>query len=125
MKVLLDTHIAIWWFQDPNRLDKAARQVIADQNSTVFLSAASVWEAAIKEAAGRLEPPRPLLESAVDEGFIELPIRSHHARRAAALPMHHRDPFDRMLIAQALEESLVILTRDAIFRSYPAALMIA
>ncbi len=93
--------------------------MIADAANEVMLSAASVWEAAIKIAAGRLKSPTPLDEVAADAGMLELPIRWRHARRAAALPALHRDPFDRMLVAQALEEGLVVMTRDPLVQQYP------
>lgn len=90
-----------------------------------MLSAASVWEAEVKIAAGRLEVPTPLLESAEAAGLEELPIRWTHAVRAASLSPLHRDPFDRMLVAQALEESLVLMTRDPLIRQYAVAVLAA
>jgi PIN domain nuclease of toxin-antitoxin system len=106
---------------DPEQLSDEARDAIADGRNRVLLSAASVWEAAIKVAAGRLEIPEPLLEAAEAAGMEELAICSRHAVRAAGLPPLHRDPFDRMLVGQALEEGLVIVTRDALVRQYPVA----
>jgi PIN domain nuclease of toxin-antitoxin system len=89
-----------------------------------LLSAASVWEAGIKAAGGRLALPSPFDDAAADAGVLELPIHWGHARRAAALPTLHRDPFDRMLVAQALEEGLVLITRDPLVRQYPVATML-
>lgn len=104
-------------------MEEDARQAIADGANDVFLSAASVWEAAIKSAAGRLSMPTSLDEAAADAGMAELPIRWGHARRAAALPPLHRDPFDRVLVAQALEEGMVLVTRDPLVQQYSIATM--
>lgn len=95
--------------------------MIADGRNRVLLSAASVWEAAIEEAAGRLELPGPLLEAAQAAGMEELAISARHAIRAAGLPPLHRDPFDRLLVGQAQEEGLVIVTRDPLIRQYAVA----
>jgi PIN domain nuclease of toxin-antitoxin system len=89
------------------------------------LSSASVWEAAIKTAAGRLSTPAPIEAAAADAGIGELPIHWKHARRAAVLPALHRDPFDRMLVAQALEEGLLLLTRDPLVQQYAVSTMLA
>jgi len=102
-------------------LSREAGEAIADGRNRVLLSAASVWEAAIKAAAGRLEMPESFLATAESAGMEELPICARHALRAAGLPPLHRDPFDRMLIGQALEEGLVIVTRDPLVRQYPVA----
>lgn len=121
MKVLLDTHVALWWLNDPGRLTDEASEVIADGRNLVLLSAASVWEAEIQAAYGKLQMPGPLIEAAEDAGLAELPISWAHATRAAALPQLHRDPFDRVLVAQAQEEGLVIITRDPLVRQYGVA----
>jgi PIN domain nuclease of toxin-antitoxin system len=113
--------VALWWANDPAQLANEARDAIEDGVNEVFLSAASVWEASIKAAAGRLSTPTPIEAAAADAGIAELPIRWAHARRAADLPALHRDPFDRMLVAQALEEGLVLLTRDPLVRQYAVA----
>ena len=104
-------------------MEDEARSVIADGANEVFLSSASVWEVAIKVAAGRLSTPTPIDETAEDAGLLELPVRWSHARRAASLPMLHADPFDRMLVAQALDEGLVLLTRDPRVRQYAISTM--
>jgi PIN domain nuclease of toxin-antitoxin system len=104
-------------------LNEEGRSAIADGANDVFLSAASVWEAAIKVATGRLSTPTPLDEAAEDAGLLELPVHWRHARGAAALPMLHRDPFDRMLVAQALDEGLVLLTRDPLVGQYAVSTM--
>jgi PIN domain nuclease of toxin-antitoxin system len=118
LRILLDTHVALWWANDPAKLTDSARSLIADGGNDVFLSAASVWEAAIKTAAGRLVTPTPIDEAAPTAGLRELTINWTHCRRAAALPPLHRDPFDRMLVAQALEEGLVLVTRDPLVQQY-------
>ena len=92
--------------------------MIADGGNDVFLSAASVWEAAIKTAAGRLTTPAPLEHGAASAGLLELEISWAHARGAASLPPLHRDPFDRMLVAQARADGLVLVTRDPLVRQY-------
>ncbi len=120
MRILLDTHVVLWWANDPDQLAGEARAMIADGSNDVFLSSASVWEAAIKTAAGRLSTPTPIEEAASTGGLRELAIKWRHARRAAALPPFHRDPFDRMLVAQALEEELVLITRDPLVQQYSA-----
>lgn len=125
LKILLDTHVALWWINDPAQLDDDARKAIANGANDVLLSAASVWEAAIKVAAGRLETPTALDDAVQDAGIGELPIRWRHARRAAALPTLHRDPFDRMLVGQALEEGLVLMTRDPLVRQYAVSTLTA
>ena len=101
-----------------------ARAAIADGANDVFLSAASIWEAGIKIAAGRLSTPTPIEEAAEDAGIRELPISWKHARRASALPAFHRDPFDRMLVGQALEDGLVLITRDPLVRQYAVPTML-
>jgi PIN domain nuclease of toxin-antitoxin system len=110
---------------DPAQLEDEARDAIADGASDVFLSAASVWEAAIKVGAGRLSTPAPLDEAATVARIRELPIHWKHARRSAALPALHRDPFDRMLVGQALEEGLVLMTRDPLVEQYSVSTMLA
>lgn len=123
MKVLLDTHAAIWWFSDPSLLDSHARTTLEDPQTAVFLSAASVWEAATKASSGRLELPMPLADAARQSGVHELGIGWEHAQRAAELPPIHRDPFDRFMVAQAIVEGLVLVTRDAVIARYPVATM--
>jgi PIN domain nuclease of toxin-antitoxin system len=121
LNILVDTHVALWWLNDPAALSSEAREAIADGRNRVLLSAASVWEAAIKAAAGKLDLPESFAEAAEAAGLEELPISSRHAVRAAGLPQLHRDPFDRMLVGQALEEGLVIVTRDQLVRQYAVA----
>ena len=111
--------MALWWINDPAELTTAARDLIADGRNDVFLSAASVWEVAIKVSVGRLEVPGSFGEAAASAGFRELPICWADAAAAATLPALHRDPFDRMLVAQAIRGDLVVLTRDPVVSRYP------
>lgn len=109
---LLDTHVLIWWLSDPSTLSEPARKVIADPTHTIMLSAASAWEMGIKQRLGRLDFP-PNLEEVLEKERIEmLAITIAHALGVGSLPMHHQDPFDRMLIAQAKHEQLILITRD-------------
>ena len=117
MSLLLDTHVVLWWL-DGTRLGAEVTDRIADPSELVVVSAASIWEASIKAALGKLETPEALSRAVVDEGFEPLPITFDHAERAGALPPHHRDPFDRMLAAQALIEGLTIVTHDPAFDPY-------
>ncbi len=118
MKLLLDTQIYLWVLDDSPRLSQRAREIImaADQ---VLVSAATIWEAAIKIALGKLRvDPALLVAEIARSGFIELPILARHAAAVSALPMHHKDPFDRLLIAQALTEPARLLTADSVLQSY-------
>jgi PIN domain nuclease of toxin-antitoxin system len=112
VRLLLDTHALLWWLADNPILSGAARQAIANQDSAVFVSAASVWEIAIKRSLGRLELSRDITELLGEERFEALAITLHHAEAAGNLPRHHGDPFDRMLVAQARLEGLTLVTRD-------------
>jgi PIN domain nuclease of toxin-antitoxin system len=116
LKYLLDTHVLLWALADDPRLTKDQAEAIGQ--GTLFLSAASVWEIAIKRASGKLDVPDHLLATAQGAGCRALPISWAHAEAAAALPRHHADPFDRMLIAQARLEGLVLLSSDARFSAY-------
>ena len=118
MRLLLDTHTLLWWIKDDPTLDTQAREAINDPNNEVFVSAASVWEIAIKRSRGRLEAPNDL-DTQIDRArFVRLPITFDHAEQAGRLPLHHRDPFDRMLVAQAQIEDLVMVTRDRFIPRY-------
>lgn len=112
MRILLDTHIYLWWLTDSPKLSTAAKQTIATSNE-VYISSASIWEAGIKISAGKLEAEiDDLIDGIQLNGFIELPITAKHSKQAAQLPDIHRDPFDRMLVAQTLCEPLRLLTAD-------------
>ena len=122
MKALLDTHAFLWWDLDDARLSDRARAIIADGDNQIVVSAASVWEVAIKAGKGRLDLPADL-DTYVDDRLRHyrweaMPIDQHHAIRAAALPMIHGDPFDRMLVAQAQLASIPILTADPAITRY-------
>ncbi len=122
MRLLLDTHVWLWWLTDPGRLSRAAHAALSDPDNQLFLSPASTWEIVVKAAAGRLEltgGAAPLLEEAiVTSGVHPLPIEHSHALQVAGLPPHHRDPFDRMLIAQAQTERLALVTADRQLAAY-------
>ncbi len=116
--ILLDTHIFIWWLSDHRRLSKKARDVITEADA-VHISSASIWEAAIKIKLGKLQVAiNDLVEAITQEGFIELPLTVRHAAKVAELPWHHQDPFDRVLVAQAILEPLHLLTADEALTAY-------
>lgn len=119
MRLLDDTHVFLWWCADDRRLGATERGALADAANEVYLSAASVWEMSIKEALGRLQVPGRVSAAALHLGFEPLPVDFEHAEATSALPPLHRDPFDRMLVAQARVESLTLVTQDPAIRSYP------
>lgn len=123
MKLLLDTHVLLWWLANDPKLPGSVATVIADGETFVAVSAASAWEIAIKKAAGRLEAPDDLLEAIAASNFDALSISMDHAIAAGALPAHHADPFDRMLIAQARAEGLTVVTVDGRFADYDVELL--
>jgi len=121
MRVLLDTHVLIWALMAPRRLPADAREVIETSASEVLFSAVGILEIAIKASLGRRDfdfPPTEIADEAVRTGFVELPVRASTAARVAALPWHHRDPFDRLLVAQALDEPAQLLTADRALAPY-------
>ncbi len=122
MNVLLDTHAFLWWDLDDVRLSDTARAIIADGDNQIVVSAASVWEVAVKAAKGRIDLPSDLDAYVEDRlrryRWAALPIDERHVVRAARLPMIHADPFDRMLVAQAQLEAMPILTTDAALTRY-------
>jgi PIN domain nuclease of toxin-antitoxin system len=121
VRLLLDTHVLIWW-DEGARLSREARSAIEEADQ-VYVSAVSGWEIAIKTALGRLRPLRTVAEAIEDSGFEELPVRLRHAEALASLPQHHRDPFDRMLLAQARADGLTLVSRDAAFQAYRTPLI--
>ena len=123
MNLLLDTHVLLWWLSDDSALGTEARAAIANPETEVFVSAASAWEIAIKVGLGKLDAPDDLEAALVANSFQPLPIEVAHALAADRLPEHHRDPFDRMLIAQAMVEGLTLVTHDRAFGAYEVALL--
>ena len=118
MNLLLDTHVLLWWLADDPTLAAGAREAIADADNTVYLSAVVVWEVRIKQALGKLLVPDDFEPVLAAQPFVDLPVSVHHAHAVGHLPMHHRDPFDRMLVAQARSEGFRIVTRDAALAAY-------
>jgi PIN domain nuclease of toxin-antitoxin system len=125
MRLLLDTHALLWWLADDPTLSGAARVAIADAANAVYVSAATAWEISIKRAIGKLESPADLAAQIRRHQFDPLPISLRHAMDAGALPHHHADPFDRMLVAQAMAERLTIATRDQRIPLYGVAILAA
>ncbi len=123
MRLLLDTHILLWWFADDPALPRAARRAIAEPRAEVFVSAATAWEIAIKHALGRLTFPVTRLPAILQEArMVALPIAMEHTILAGSLPPHHHDPFDRILVAQARHEGLTIVSVDGMISRYAVAL---
>lgn len=122
MKLLLDTHLLLWAAGQPERLPARARKLLSDQGNELLYSAASLWEIAIKRTLGRPDfaaDPRLLRRGLLDNGYLELPVTGQHAVGVDALPPLHKDPFDRLLLSQALVEGIVLLTTDAQLARYP------
>lgn len=122
MKLLLDTHLLIWAAGFPDRLPVEARELIEDEGNELLFSAASLWEVAIKSALGREDfavDARLLRRGLLDNGYGELPVASEHAVAIDGLPPIHKDPFDRLLIAQSMVEGIVLLTADSLVGQYP------
>lgn len=121
MSYLLDTHAYLWWLGDPRRLGEQVRHTLEDRSASVFVSMASFWEIAIKSSLGKLSLSRgvEILEAELGEdGLLLLPIRAVHCGGVVGLPFHHRDPFDRLLVSQAMQEGLTLLSRDEVFDAY-------
>ena len=127
MKLLIDTQCWLWWFAEPDRVQEATIAQIVDETNELWLSVASVWEMGIKVGLGKLPLPEPLdryLSSRMKQlGARSLEIRADHALQAGELPLHHRDPFDRMLIAQAQVEGMMIVTSDRMFDRYEVEIL--
>jgi PIN domain nuclease of toxin-antitoxin system len=121
-RLLLDTHVVLWWLADDPTLSDELKATI-DEEVDVFVSAATVWEVAIKQQLGKITAPSDLPERIRDSELPNLSITSGHAIAAARLPPIHRDPFDRLLVAQARSEGLTLLTRDKILRDYDVAVL--
>jgi PIN domain nuclease of toxin-antitoxin system len=118
MIVLVDAHALLWWASDDPKLGEPARRTIADPANVVLVSAATIWEIEVKRVAGRLDAPENMLQDVGAQGFDVIPITGADAVAAARLPAHHRDPFDRLLIAQALRLEAIVVSRDRDFAAY-------
>lgn len=127
MKLLLDTQCWLWWFAQPEKLTDTVIEHIADEANELWFSVASVWEMGIKTAIGKLLLPEPIDQYVSTRmtqlGAVSLDITATHALQVAALPLHHRDPFDRMLIAQAQTEAMTLVSADAAFSQYEVSLL--
>ena len=123
MQLLLDTHTLIWWLAKNDTLKDEANRAIANPDNLVFVSAASAWEIAIKKSLGKLKAPNDLAEQIEKQRFTPLVININHALTVEKLPSHHQDPFDRILIAQAICEQLTIITRDLKFDNYDVTII--
>jgi PIN domain nuclease of toxin-antitoxin system len=123
--LLLDTHVVLWWLDDPALISEAARTAIRAQESIAYVSAATVWEIVIKQALGKLDAPVNLDEVLRDCQFSPLPVTVEHALEVRNLPLHHHDPFDRMLVAQTKVEGLTIVTRDSNVLRYAVSHLLA
>jgi PIN domain nuclease of toxin-antitoxin system len=122
MKFLLDTHLLLWAAGQPERLSKPARELIENPDNALYFSAASIWEIAIKSSLGREDfkaDARLIRRGLIDNGYQEIAISSEHAAGVQALPLVHKDPFDRLLIAQSLSEGMPLVTVDPLLSQYP------
>ncbi|MBI4909659.1 MAG: type II toxin-antitoxin system VapC family toxin [Acidobacteria bacterium] len=118
MKFLLDTHVLLWWLEGSPRLPDPARRLISDPENTVFVSAVSLWEIWLKLSLGKLRLPEDFEQVLASQEFEQLPLTGKHAREVANLPWLHRDPFDRMLVAQARVARIQLLTADEMVAAY-------
>jgi PIN domain nuclease of toxin-antitoxin system len=118
VRILLDTHLLLWWLDNSAQLSKYAREAIGDPANTVYVSAVSMWEIRLKESLGKLTLPPTFDKALASESFESLPLTAAQTRRITDLPWHHRDPFDRMLVAQATSEALTLLTADRTLTTY-------
>ena len=125
MILLLDTHVVLWWLDNPTQLAVEARSAITEPGNDVFVSAVSAWEIAIKRRLGQLDAPSDFEGAILIYGFRQLPISMAHALATETLPGHHRDPFDRMLVAQAIIEGATLITRDLDIRRYDVPMIAA
>lgn len=123
MRYLLDTHSLLWALGDTGTLSQAARDAIASPTNIVFVSSASLWECAIKASIGKLDLPDDFFDRIPETGYEVLPIRISHLNVYRSLPLHHRDPFDRIFVAQAKAEALTLITRDPEIAKYDVALL--
>ena len=126
-RLLLDTHTFLWWINDAPELSEAARQAISNAETECFLSVASCWEMAFKSSLGKLSLTKPVdrfvLDQITENSFLILNIELRHAAKVESLPFHHRDPFDRLLIGQALSDKLILVSADNKFSDYDVQLL--
>ena len=125
MKLLLDTHVLLWWLDNPSLLAPEARKTIQNNENIIFVSAAVIWEMILKKSLGKLETPSNIEQVIRTNGFLPLSVSISHALAVETLPYHHRDPFDRMLIAQAISEGLTLVTRDPNIMKYSVSYLVA
>lgn len=125
MNLLLDTHVLLWWLDDDPTLSASARQVISDGRNTAFVSVAALWEMRIKEALGKLTLPDDFEQVLEHEPFLVLDVKARHVHALKGLPMVHRDPLDRLLVAQAQTERLTLVTRDPVILRYDLRCVVA
>lgn len=118
MKILIDTHLLLWWMADSPQLTRQARQLMSSPDNVVFVSTVSLWELWLKESLGKLRLPAGFETQLAEEPFETLPLAAEHCRQVARLPWRHRDPFDRMLVAQAQVERLTLITADTHLAAY-------
>ena len=123
MRLLIDTHILLWWDRQLRRLSRPLRAAIEDEANDIFVSAASIWEIAIKRAIGKLSFCHSIVDAVSEFGFEILSVTGSHAEHAGGLPRHHNDPFDRLIIAQAYLEGMTIGTKDRQMQPYGVALL--
>ena len=124
MKLLLDTHALLWWLADDHQLGPRARRLIEDPGNAILVSVVSLWEIVVKIRIGKLQVDvKELTDSVPREGFALLDINSAHLRTLAGLPMHHRDPFDHLLMAQAIEEDATFMSEDRNTSRYPVRMI--
>ena len=127
MKLLLDTHIFIWWVSDPSKLSQQALALCEDCTNSVIVSVASIWEIQIKQQLGKLTLNLPLQQLIANQqqtnDVVVLPIELEHVLALQSLPAHHKDPFDRMLVAQAIVEQAILLSADSVFAAYPVQVL--
>jgi PIN domain nuclease of toxin-antitoxin system len=123
VKLLLDTHAALWWLSDDDRIGEAVSRHLTDDTNQVLLSAVVIWEVAIKRSLGKLDAPDDLAPTLLSAGAQPLPVTLEHAATVEKLPWHHRDPFDRLLIAQALSEGTAVVSRDESLSAYGVSVL--
>ena len=123
MRYLVDTHALLWALGEPHNLSPAARKAIADPANLIIVSSVSLWECAIKASIGKLDLPDDFFDAVPEAGYEVMPIRISHLNLYRTLPLHHRDPFDRLLVAQAMAESLTLISRDPEIARYQVRIL--